>query len=357
MLIALLFVAGVILLVAGGELLIRGAARLATSLGVPPLIVGLTVVALGTSAPELAVCIQASLAGQPDIAVGNVIGSNIFNVLFILGLSALIVPLTVSVQLVRLDVPLMVAVSGIAYLLARNGRISFIEGLLLTLGGIGYTVLQIMLSRRPTVEVDVEEAHGARSIPIDLVLIVLGVGILVVGSRWLVQGAVALAQAMGASELVIGLTIVAAGTSLPEVATSIVAAVRGQRDLAVGNVIGSNLFNLFFVLGIVALTAPGGIPVPPEAIRFDLLIMLLVAVMCLPIFFGGYRIARFDGALLFAYYIVYTTYLVMTAGEHHALPAFRIIFGYVLIPASFTFLLLSTVHSWQEMRAGAAPDP
>lgn len=350
MTIALLFTAGVVLLVAGGELLVRGAARLASSLGVPPLIVGLTVVAFGTSAPELAVSLQAGFAGQSGIVLGNVVGSNIFNVLFILGLSALIVPLAVSAQLVRLDVPIMVCVSIVALLLSVDGRVSVGEGALLTAGGVAYAALQVLLSRRAPPAVGLEAARGPRSVPLDIVLIVVGIALLVLGSRWLVQGAVAIAQLLGASELVIGLTIVAAGTSLPEVATSIVAALRGQRDIAVGNVVGSNIFNLLFVLGLSAFLTPGPLLVPLEAIRFDIPIMLAVAVMCLPIFFGGYRIARLEGGILFGYYLVYATYLVLTAEQHDALPAFRIIFGYVLIPASVAFLLLSTYHSWRVTR-------
>jgi cation:H+ antiporter len=282
--------------------------------------------------------------------IGNVVGSNIFNVLFILGLSALIVPLAVSAQLVRLDVPIMVCVTIIALLLAVDGRISTGEGAFLAAGGVGYTALQVLLSRRAGPEFEVEEARGPRSMPLDITLIVVGIALLVLGSRWLVQGAVAIAQLLGASELVIGLTIVAAGTSLPEVATSIVAALRGQRDIAVGNVVGSNLFNLLIVLGFSALIAPGPVLVPFEAIRFDMPIMLAVTIMCLPIFFGGYRIARLEGGILFGYYVVYATYLVLTAEQHHALPAFRIIFGYILIPASVAFLLLSTYHSWRVMR-------
>ncbi|HSJ15246.1 MAG TPA: calcium/sodium antiporter [Longimicrobiales bacterium] len=354
MTIALLFTAGVILLVSGGEMLVRGSGRLAVSLGVPPLIVGLTVVAFGTSAPELAVSMQAIFTGQSPIAIGNVIGSNIFNVLVVLGLSALIVPLTVSTQLIRLDVPVMVSASVFMYLLASDGRLGPGDGALLATGIVAYTVFQILASRRKGENVEVEEVRGPRNVPLDLALIVGGIVTLILGSRWLVQGAVAVAQALGVSELVIGLTIVAAGTSLPEVVTSVVAALRGQRDIAVGNVVGSNLFNLLCVLGFSALLSPGGMLVAAEAIRFDIPIMLAVSAMCLPIFFGGYRIGRFEGALLFAYYIVYNAYLIMTAEQHHALPAFRIIFGYVLIPASVAFLLISTYHSWQDMRRGSS---
>jgi cation:H+ antiporter len=307
----LLFVLGLVSLVLGGELLVRGAARLASALGISPLVIGLTVVAFGTSAPELAVSLIAALHDQSGLAVGNVVGSNIFNVLLILGLSALITPLAVSLQLVRVEVPLMIGASIALPLLALDGRVGRIDGALLLVGGVLYTVTAIRASRHQAGG----RAERGRIPATSLVGIAVGLVLLVVGSRWLVAAASAAAAALGVSDLVIGLTVVAAGTSLPEAAASVTAAVRGERDIAVGNVVGSNLFNLLVVLGGSALAAPGGVPVPAPAMRLDIPIMIAVAVACLPIFASDRRIDRWEGALFLAAYSGYVATLVFTAGS------------------------------------------
>ncbi len=314
-------VVGLILLVAGAELLVRGASRLAAAFGISPLIIGLTVVAFGTSAPELAVSLASSFANKPDIAMGNVIGSNIFNILAILGLSALVTPLAVQQQLIRLDVPLMIGISVVTYLMALNGRIGRIEGFLLATGIIVYTIFLIKKSRRENQsivdeyakEYDKKTSAGVVSLLGNVALVVVGLGLLVLGSDWLVKGAVHIATRLGVDELVIGLTIVAAGTSLPELATSVVAGLRGERDIAVGNVIGSNLFNLMAVLGFAAFVSPEGVSVAEESLRVNLPVMLAASVACLPIFMRGHRISRMEGLLLFAGYVGYTSYLVWSA--------------------------------------------
>lgn len=317
----LLIVAGFVLLIAGAEVLVRGASRLAAAVGVSPLVIGLTVVAFGTSAPEMAVSTISGLSGQANIALGNVIGSNIFNILLILGISALVTPLVVSQQLVKMDVPLMIVASAAAYLFAWNGTISRLEGLILFGGIVAYTVFLIRQSRRESraVEAEYVQKYGDKE-PLspkvlikDAVFILAGLGLLVLGSKWLVDGSVAVAQKLGVSDLVVGLTIVAAGTSLPELATSVVASIRGERDIAVGNVVGSCLFNLLAVLGMAGMVSPSGIAVSPAALRFDLPVMVLVSAACLPIFFTGSRISRREGAVLFGGYIAYTVYLVLTA--------------------------------------------
>ena len=249
---------GLALLVAGAELLVRGASRLALRFGISPLVIGLTVVAFGTSAPELAVSVQSGLAGQSGIAVGNIVGSNIFNVLMVLGLSALITPLVVSQQLVRLDVPLMIGASMLLWIMALDGRIGLFDGLLLTSGIMAYTVFAIQQSRKESAPVQAEYAQelgeGENTwvgrLPVQITLIIGGLALLVLGAHWLVDSAVAIARTLGVSEVIIGLTIVAAGTSLPELATSVVAAMRGEREIAVGNVIGSCLFNLLSIAEI-----------------------------------------------------------------------------------------------------------
>jgi len=295
-----LFIIGLVGLIIGAELLVRGASRLAIGFGISPLVVGLTVVAFGTSSPELAVSTGSALSGQADIALGNVVGSNIFNVLFILGLSASIGTLVVAQQLIRLDVPLMIGVAILPLLLGLDGKIGRLDGLLLFAGIVAYIVFAIRQSRKETKEIEAEYDHefgqgggmGPRQAVIQIALVIAGLALLVVGARWLVNGAVALARSLGLSELIIGLTIIAAGTSLPEVATSVIASLRGERDIAVGNVVGSNIFNILAVLGLTAAVAPEGVTVPVAALRFDIPFMIAVSVACLPIFFTGYRIAR-----------------------------------------------------------------
>lgn len=335
----LLFIVGLVFLIIGAEALVRGASRLAAILGISPLVIGLTVVAFGTSSPELAVSIKSALSGQASIAVGNVVGSNIFNVLFILGLSALIVPLVVAQQLVRLDVPLMIALSVIVLILSLDESFSRTDGVMLVVGLVIYVWFLISQSRRESVEVRDEYARefGAESVAKgiwgkNLGLIVGGLVLLVLGSRWLVDSAVSFAQYLGISELVVGLTIVAAGTSLPEVVTSVIAALRGERDIAVGNVVGSNIFNIMGVLGLASIVAPTGIGVSPAVIGFDIPVMIGVALACLPIFFTGGVISRQEGILLLGYYIAYTLYLVLAVSHHDALPGFSAVMLYFVMP-------------------------
>ncbi len=314
---------GLVLLTLGADGLVRGAGTLARRAGVSALLVGLTVVAFGTSAPEVAVSVGASLGGRGDVALGNVVGSNIFNVLFILGLSALVTPLVVRRQLVRLDVPVMVVVSALPLVLALDGRLGRLEGALLLFLLVAYLANVGRLAARgrassALVENTSEDAVALPSYgwPIDVLLAVGGLIFLVVGAQALVGGATELARAAGVSELVIGLTLVAAGTSLPEVATSVVASVRGQRDLAVGNVVGSNIFNVLAVLGAAAVVAPDGLPVAAGVRTFDFPVMLAVALVCLPVFVTGARISRLEGGVLLFYYALYLVYLGLHISDH-----------------------------------------
>ncbi|MEX0792533.1 MAG: calcium/sodium antiporter [Pirellulaceae bacterium] len=353
-------VAGLVVLSGGAELLVRGASKLAAAMGISPLVVGLTVVAFGTSAPELVVCLQSTFSGQPDVALGNVVGSNIFNVLFILGISALIVPLSVSQQLVRWDVPLLVGLSFLVLGMAIDGRIGRLDGLLLSTGMVVYTVWAVIQGRREqaNVQAQYEAEFGAKpgtttwqSIAINVLLFSVGLGMLVLGSRWFVDSAVILARELGVSELVIGLTIVAAGTSLPEVATSIMAAIRGERDIAVGNVVGSNLFNLMAVLGITSFVSPQGVAVSEAALWLDLPVMVAVAVACLPIFFTGHLIARWEGGLLLFYYVAYTTAIILAATAANLAEPFNWFMLGLVIPLTSITLLTGVVRYW---RAGDA---
>lgn len=354
-------IAGLVLLVAGAEVLVRGAAKLAAQFGIPPLVIGLTVVAFGTSAPETAVSVQAALNGSGDIAIGNVLGSNIANVLLILGMTALVAPLVVSRQLIRLDVPLMIGASLVTYALAWDGALSRLDGALLFAGVLGYTAFLIVSSRRAaTAGADADDEfakeYGMDDKPkphaalINTALVIVGLALLVGGSHFLVEGAVSLARALGLSELVIGLTVIAVGTSLPELATSILAAIRGERDIAVGNIVGSNIFNLLCVLGLASLVSPQAIGVAANALAFDFPVMIAVAVACLPIFFTGYAINRWEGLLFLAYYVAYTVYLVMISTGRPSADAFGdAMIGYAL-PLTAVTLAIIAARSWKAQR-------
>jgi cation:H+ antiporter len=349
----LLFVAGFGLLIGGAEMLVRGASRLACTIGVSPLIVGLTVVALGTSSPELAVGIQSGMMEGGDIAVGNVVGSNILNVLLILGLSAMITPLVVAQQLVRLEVPLLIGISVLLLVLGLNGAIGRLEGILLFAGIVAYTVFAIRQSRRESREVEEEYARefGKKAcgsfweVLGQIGLVVGGLALLVIGSRWLVEGAVALARVLGLSELIIGLTVVSVGTGMPELVTCVTASLRGERDIAVGNVVGSNIYNILAVLGLTAVVAPGGVTVPPAALAFDIPVMIAVAVACLPIFFVDGMIARWEGALFLGYFVAYTLYLILDATQHDALSTFSTIMLLFVVPLTVVTLAVLVVRT------------
>ncbi len=357
----LLLVAGLVLLVAGAEALVRGASRLAAAAGVSALVIGLTVVAYGTSAPETAVSVKASFLGQSDIAVGNIVGSNIFNVLFILGVSALIRPLVVNQQLVRRDVPLMLGASLLTYGMALDGVISRLDGAILFAGIVAYTVYSIRESRRESAAIRKEydegvgvRAAGAGPWVLNVLFVLAGLALLVLGSRFLVDGAIEMAKAFGVSELVIGLTIVAAGTSLPEVATSILATIRGERDIAVGNVVGSNIYNLLGALGLSAIVAKDGLRVALPVQNFDAPVMVAVALACLPVFFTAHLIARWEGVLFLSYYAAYTAYLVLHAEKSASLPTFQAAMLGFFVPLTIVTLTILAVRSRPQTGAETA---
>ena len=347
-----LFLAALALLILGAELLVRGASRLSLSLGIAPLVVGLTVVSFGTSAPELAISVKAALDGQTDLALGNVVGSNIFNILFILGLSALVAPLVVDRQLVRQEVPILVGLCLLVGWMALDREISFIDGAVLVALLVAYTGLLYRIGKTaPASELEDAMVTGTDSpwqskLWVQLLLMVSGLAMLVFGSRWMVEAATVFATMLGVSPLVIGLTIVSAGTGLPEVATSVIAAARGERDIAVGNVMGSCIFNLVCVLGVSALVAPGGLDVPAALLSFDLPVMFAVSLACLPVLFTGHLIARWEGALFLAYYVFYATYLVLWAQDHASLDEYTWVMRTVVIP--LTAITLAVV-AWREL--------
>jgi cation:H+ antiporter len=357
-------VAGLALLVLGGELLVRGASALARRVGISSLVVGLTVVSAATSAPELAVTVGAVLRDEPGLAVGNVVGSNIVNVLLILGLSALVVPLAVKQRLVRFDLPWMVVLSIGLLLVSLDGRIGAVDGVVLLAAVVLHTVLTVVIGRRgapvPAAapsgdrgagggtggaeDAGTEEEPPPASVPRSVLLVVLGIALLVAGATLLVEGAVSIATSLGVSSLVVGLTVVAVGTSLPELATSVIAVRRGERDLAVGNVVGSNIFNIGVVLGLPALISPGGIPVSGAAVALDIPVMLAAAVALLPIAFTGFAVARWEGALFVALYVAYTGYVVLAATEHDALEGFTSTMAWFVLPLVALTLAVFTAY-------------
>ena len=292
------------LLFGGGEALVRGGSSTAIRLGLSPLVVGLTVVAFGTSSPELLVSIQSTLAGQGDIAVGNVVGSNIFNIGVILGLTALVCPLPVNQQILKVDAPIALGLALLLPLLLIGGTLARWEAGLLFAGIITYTTLNIRLSRKssaPAPEAPAtQESNGLlKHWGLDLIFILGGLGILVAGSHLLVHHSIILARGLGVSEAVIGLTIIAAGTSMPELATSLVAAFRKQPDIAVGNIVGSNIFNILAILGISGLIKPleaNGIT------PLDYGVMVGFSLLLLPLLFTGRILSRMEGGVLLALY-------------------------------------------------------
>jgi len=345
-----MFVGGLAALIAGAELLVRGASRMALSFGISPLVVGLTIVAFGTSTPEVAVSVGAALDGRTDIAVGNVVGSNIFNVLFILGLSALITPLVVNAQIIRQEVPIMIGASLLLLAFGLDGTLSLLESSCLLVLLVAYTMFLVLQSRRESQATRCEfdaaqprsgwDAHWA----MQLLLVVAGLILLVVGSHGLVQAANAFAKALGVSDLVIGLTIVAAGTSMPEVATSVMAAIRSERDIAIGNVVGSNIFNILGCLGLTGLVAPSSIALPPSVLNFDIWVMLAVAFACLPVIVSGREIARWEGAVFLAYYAAYTAYLILAAQAHDALLGFSTAMMGFVVPLTIVTVIVVMVR-------------
>lgn len=345
---------GLLVLVVGAELLIRGATQLATVFRISPLVIGLTVVAFGTSSPEMVVSAKAALTNHPDLVMGANIGSTIFSILFILGVCALVAPLVVSQQLVWFEVPIMIAAHLLLLVISADGKITRWGALLLLTGIISYTLFTVRRGRQKSVVVNrIYKTEFLPQEPKRLLLTIFkqlgfvatGLGLCVVGAGWLLEGAVMLARTLGVSELVIGITIVAAGTSFPEVATSIVATFRGQRDIAIGNVVGSNIFNVLGVIGVAGLIAPNGITVAPSVLRFDLPVAIAACVACLPLFFTGHKISRWEGALFLGYYLIYISYLLLSAQQHDALPMFSMVMLWFVVPLTVVTLMIVLYRS------------
>ena len=319
----LLIVGGLTALLVGAELLVRGGTGLATLLGISPMVIGLTVVSLGTSMPELAVGIDAARGGSPGLAVGNIVGTNLVNILLILGVSALLVPVVFQRRTLRFDLPAMTGAALALYVLSLDGTLKRPDGLLLLVGAVAYTWALLRIGRRDTADMTmdatVQRTDGESAVlgkgghrPLrDTVALLAGLLLLVLGAEGLVEGAVSVAQAVGVSEAVIGLTVVAIGTSAPELVTTIVSTLRGDRDLAIGNLLGSSIYNIAFVLGLTVMVAPQRVPVPHEVLTGDLVLLVVVAIATVPVFVSGARMTRVEGALFAATYLGYLTWLLL----------------------------------------------
>lgn len=341
MMIVVQLLGGLVLLLVGGDQLVRGSSSFAKLLRLSPLFIGLTVVAFGTSSPELAVSIQASQQHESGISVGNIIGSNIFNLLFILGLSSLITPLAAVRQIIRRDIPFLIAASLLVFLLCLDGQISRLEGAFLLLPFLGFLGYQLTATHEEVRKENPGRAANKRRTSLASVQIIAGLLALLLGARSMVTGAVAVAEAMGVSTLLIGLTIVGIGTSLPEVAASVVASLRNELDIAMGNVVGSNVFNLLAVLGISALVSSSGLTVLPEVTSFDFPILLAATFFLLPVLVTGGKISRSEGAVMLVWYLVYLSLLVISAKDAELFSRLRI----PAIGIAFLVMLVANVLS------------
>ena len=355
---------GIGLLFGGGELFVQGSVALALVFGIPQLVIGLTVVSLGTSAPELFVSISSVLGGADALAVSNAVGSNIFNVMVVLGASALVLPLRVESRLVRRDVPLLIAISAAVWGMASAGRLTWQAGIALLLALVINSIWEIRTAREQPVdsgsaepEISADASQGGW-VPAALRLLA-GIAVLTIGSRVLVSGAVSAATLLGVSEVVIGLTIVSAGTSMPELITSLVAAMKGRTDLAIGNVVGSCLLNLMLVLGGGAIAAADrGLSVSADLIADDLPVMLMTSLACLPIFWTKGRISRVEGGLLLGLYLLYVVDNVLprTAMASWA-DEFRLVMLCVVIPVVMIVIFTQAVLFWRGNQGRDLPPP
>lgn len=321
------FVAGLIALTVGAEVMVRGSTNVAARLGISPIVIGLTVVSIGTSLPELAVGVTAAAEGNGELAVGNIVGTNIVNILFILGLSALLRPLAIEARTIRFDLPVMAGAAVLFWVLAFDGTLSWLDGVVLVGGAAAYTVALVRSSRQESREVITEYAHAhphasdaepnqptqksGRGL-LDTAMMLGGIAVIIVGAEWLVAGAVGMARAFGVSDALIGLTVVAIGTSAPELATAVVSTVRGQRDVAVGNLLGSSIYNILLILGVTCLVPAHGLALSSSLVRVDIPIMVATTLMCIPIFVSGRRVHRGEGAAMVTAYLAYLAFLLAT---------------------------------------------
>jgi cation:H+ antiporter len=346
----LLFVIGLVGLIAGAELFLKAVDHFGLKWGITPLIMGLTVVAFATGAPELAISVKAAFSGSADLVLGNIIGSNIANILLILGITAVISPLNITRRVVSIDVPIVIVASVAVYIMALDGGLSTVDGIILLTGFVAYSYFTFVQIKKNTGDGDVEEVFqyemspdelekGAKFYVKNIGLLLAGLALIVLGSNWMVDSAVTIARILGLSELVIGLTIVSIGTSLPEVATSLSAARKGKADIAVANVMGSNLYNMLLTLGLTLVIAPNILTVSDAAIALDLPFMVAVSIACIPIFIAGFNLTRMDGSIFLFYYITYLTYLVLAALGSPVAESLQTVMAFVVIPLTVVYMI------------------
>ncbi len=352
----LIFIAALVGLLLAGHLLVSGAVLIGRRLGLTATVIGLTIVAAGTSAPELAVFAEAIAVNDTELAVGSVVGSNIANILLVLGLVAAFGTVRLSSRLVRIDVPIMIAASLLLLLFALDGIVRPLEAAVLVAGVVLFVAFTVRSSRadsalqsagstdvaieRP-VETGSAAIDGGPRLVKDLGLVAAGAIGLMAAATYVVSGAEQIARDLGIPELIVGLTVVALGTSAPEIVTSVVAALRGERELAVGNAIGSNIFNILFVIGVSGLFARPGIGISVDVVAIDLPIMVAVAVACLPLLFWDHTLDRWEGLVFLGYYAAYTAFLVLTATNHGATETFVAAMVWFVLP--LTLLTVATV--------------
>ncbi|MDX1673092.1 MAG: calcium/sodium antiporter, partial [Balneolaceae bacterium] len=318
-----------------------------------PIVIGVTVVAFATSSPEIAVSLDAAVGGKTELALGNVIGSNIANILLILGASAVISSIQVQHRIIWVEVPVMVGITLLVYLLALDQVLGMWDGIVLLLvfaGFIGFQIYETLKIKRPSLRTDeTEEMSAGKPAWIQGVYTCIGIVLLIFGAKWLVDSSIILAREWGLSELIIGLSVIALGTSLPELATSVVAAWKKESDISVGNVVGSNIFNLLLVLAISAMFASGGLKVSSAALSLDFPFLIAVSVACLPIFFTGHEIARWEGYLFLSYYVAYMTYLILDTTQHELLPLFSTVMLLFVAPITVLTLIIFGYRYRQKM--------
>lgn len=343
-----LFIAGLLALIAGAELFLKAVDHFGLKWGISPLIMGLTVVAFATGAPELAISIKAAASGNADLVLGNIIGSNIANILLILGITSLIAPLNITKRVIKIDVPIVIAASVLLFVIAMDGALTTLDGVILIAGFIAYSVFTYFQIQKGKEEEGIDEvfqyeksldelSQGAYFYIKNGGFLLVGLGLIVLGSNWMVNSAVSIAKVLGISELVIGLTIVSIGTSLPEVATSLASARKGNADIAVANVLGSNLYNILLTLGLTLIIAPNILTVSTDAINLDLPFMVAVSIVCIPIFIAGFNLTRLDGSFFLIYYATYLTYLVLKSfGSVYA--------GYIETGMTFAVIPITIIY-------------
>ena len=349
-------VVGILLLFGGGEFFVAGSVALSLRLGIPQIVIGLTLVSLGTSAPELFVSLISTVQENDGIAITNIVGSNIFNVLVVLGLSSVVMPLRVKSRLVRRDVPLLLAISLAVWGMAAGGRLYWQAGLALLAGLLINLIWEWRTASENPDEGDDFDMDGRSTMPVALGKLAAGLVLLVFGSQILVRGAEAAAALLQIPETVVGITIVAAGTSMPELVTSVVAAYRGKADIAIGNVVGSNIINQLLILGLCATFSGEGLLAEPILINRDLPIMIATTLACLPIFWTGGVIKRREGLLLVGFYVLYLAdQLLEVTGGGGPLFNFRAAILVVALPLVMVFLTWE-VLSWRRARRTQSPN-